>query len=315
MRTGTAEAKWLLGDHLGSTSVVANYAGTLYAGQGYKAWGEQRYSTGITPLPTTFRYTGQRKSASFGLYYYGARWYDPALGRFVQADTVIPEASQGVQAWDRYAGMNNNPVRYIDPHGNSVDCGLGDPYCQGGRLNTQLRALDLALSEKYEHPNFGFGTLTNQERSILDEGGWSAGGFEEFMRGGNVSRADLWHDPLTYLLIVVGTYGTYRAVGALATTLLANGVGGGNTTPQIDPNKLNHIFNNPEHNLGGLEQAFGSQEAAFEAVQNAFSKVANNFPADALKEGIAVTVNGFTIIVKGVIVNGVARIGTFFNPQ
>jgi len=34
---------------------------------------------------------------------------------------VIPLASQGVQAWDRYAGMNNNPVRYNDPSGKCID--------------------------------------------------------------------------------------------------------------------------------------------------------------------------------------------------
>jgi len=33
----------------------------------------------------------------------------------------VPEQSQGVQAWDRYAGMNNNPVRYNDPSGHVVN--------------------------------------------------------------------------------------------------------------------------------------------------------------------------------------------------
>ncbi len=48
------------------------------------------------------------------------RWYDPALGRFVQADTIVPEASQGSQAWDRYAYTNNNPVKYNDPSGHCL---------------------------------------------------------------------------------------------------------------------------------------------------------------------------------------------------
>jgi RHS repeat-associated protein len=55
--------------------------------------------------------------AQFGLMFFNARWLDPALGRFAQTDTLIPEASQGVQAWDRYAFVNNNPVRYNDPTG------------------------------------------------------------------------------------------------------------------------------------------------------------------------------------------------------
>jgi RHS repeat-associated protein len=50
----------------------------------------------------------------FGLMFYNARWYDPALGRFAQADSIVPP---GVQGWDRYAAMNNNPVKYIDPSG------------------------------------------------------------------------------------------------------------------------------------------------------------------------------------------------------
>ena len=63
MRTGEANPLWLMGDHLGSTSVAANYDGTLYTRQGYKAWGEKRFPAGISPLPTTFRYTGALRLA------------------------------------------------------------------------------------------------------------------------------------------------------------------------------------------------------------------------------------------------------------
>jgi len=82
----------------------------------YKPLGELRYVWG--PTMTSLCYTGQRLEGT-GLYDYGGgtRWYDPSLGRFVQADSVTPLASQEVQAWDRYAGMNNNPVRYNDPIG------------------------------------------------------------------------------------------------------------------------------------------------------------------------------------------------------
>ena len=76
-------------------------------------WGETRYGG----VGTEYQYTGQYRLAALGLDCYGARWYDPSLGRFAQADTVVPLASQGVQAWDRYAGMNNNPVKYNDPSG------------------------------------------------------------------------------------------------------------------------------------------------------------------------------------------------------
>jgi RHS repeat-associated protein len=52
----------------------------------------------------------------FGLMFYNARWYDPALGRFAQADSIVPG---GVQGLDRYAYVNNSPVVYVDPSGHS----------------------------------------------------------------------------------------------------------------------------------------------------------------------------------------------------
>ncbi|NUM46806.1 MAG: hypothetical protein HUU38_19040 [Anaerolineales bacterium] len=51
--------------------------------------------------------------------FYVARWYDPVLGRMAQADTIVPGAGNPM-AWDRYAGMMNNPVKYEDPSGHCV---------------------------------------------------------------------------------------------------------------------------------------------------------------------------------------------------
>ena len=70
--------------------------------------------------------TDQTASASFGLMFYNALWYDPYLNRFTQPDSIVPLASQGTQAWDRYAFVNNNPVRYNDPTGHDTECGIGE---------------------------------------------------------------------------------------------------------------------------------------------------------------------------------------------
>ena len=55
--------------------------------------------------------------------FYNARWYDPALGRFVQADTIVPG---GVQGLDRYAYVNNSPMNYADPSGHYGVCVFAD---------------------------------------------------------------------------------------------------------------------------------------------------------------------------------------------
>jgi RHS repeat-associated protein len=215
MRVGANAAVFLMGDHLGSTSIAVNGNGTPVGTQLYYAWGETRAGS----VPTKYQFTGQFNNSELGLYFYGARWYDAALGRFIQADTIVPLASQGVQAFDRYAYGSNNPSRFIDTSGHSVDCGLGDPYCQAGRLNIWLRALDLAEEKREREPSISFAGLSGQEQSILEEAGWSEGTFNDHMSG-RISPADMWHDPLTYLLILVGSVGTYRAAANLARSLI-----------------------------------------------------------------------------------------------
>ena len=60
--------------------------------------------------------TGQREDASIGLYFYNARYYDSSLGRFAQADTIVPQPGNP-QSLNRYSYAANNPLRYGDPSG------------------------------------------------------------------------------------------------------------------------------------------------------------------------------------------------------
>lgn len=59
-------------------------------------YGVARYTAGATP--TTFNFTGQRRDSGSGLLFYNARWYDPVVGRFLQADTIVP-APGNPQSW------------------------------------------------------------------------------------------------------------------------------------------------------------------------------------------------------------------------
>jgi RHS repeat-associated protein len=121
MRTN-GTLNYLLGDHLGSTSLATDATGYNTIETRYKAWGETRYSSGTTP--TKYTYTGQYSNMSdFGLIFYNARWYDPYLNHFTQPDTIVPDPSNS-QGWDRYAYALNNPIRYTDPSGH-VPCKPG----------------------------------------------------------------------------------------------------------------------------------------------------------------------------------------------
>jgi RHS repeat-associated protein len=76
-------------------------------------FGECRNSQGT--LPTDKLFTGQRLDTT-GLYYYGARYYDPQIGRFISPDPTIPDP-KNPQALNRYSYCINNPFKYIDPSG------------------------------------------------------------------------------------------------------------------------------------------------------------------------------------------------------
>lgn len=51
------------------------------------------------------------------------------LNHWTQPDTIVPDP-YNPQDWDRYSYTRNNPVNYIDPSGNTTECGLADgDYC------------------------------------------------------------------------------------------------------------------------------------------------------------------------------------------
>ncbi len=121
-------------DHLGSTSVATDTSGNPISKQTYLAFGAVRTSEGTSP--TDYGFTGQRFDASSALMYYGARYYDPVLGRFTQADPIVP--SPAPQSLNRYAYVTNNPVNFVDPLGYDEEppCQPWDNWCWENRYWT-----------------------------------------------------------------------------------------------------------------------------------------------------------------------------------
>jgi RHS repeat-associated protein len=108
--TGVTGLSWLFGDHLGSTSLAVDMSASRTGEHRYRPYGENRFT--FQSLPTTFDFTGQRVDSYINLLWYSSRWYDPALGRWIQPDSLVSEATQGVQAWGQYGYCQNNPVEW-----------------------------------------------------------------------------------------------------------------------------------------------------------------------------------------------------------
>ena len=131
---------YLHADHLGSTNLVTDHAARITARQRYFPYGEVRWREGT--LPTDFAFTGQRVEAGLGLLDYRARFYAPVLGRFVSADTLVPNPGNP-QDLNRYAYVRNNPLRYADPSGHWLfEETPNDPYFIGPGLYEAQRRQD-----------------------------------------------------------------------------------------------------------------------------------------------------------------------------
>ncbi|GEM_PF-6970920 len=92
--------------------------GNLVQHYGYYPFGSERYENNQQAFSVSNRYTGQILDEDTGLYYYGARYYDPQLGRFIQADPIVPGPDNS-QAFNRYSYCFNNPLQFIDPTGHA----------------------------------------------------------------------------------------------------------------------------------------------------------------------------------------------------
>ena len=119
---GSATIYYYHADHLGSSSVMTDGSGNAVEGLAYFPYGATRTQTGSVDVHHKF--TSQELDDSTGLYFYGARYYDAVLGRFISADTVI-QSLRNPQSLNRYAYALNNPMIYTDPSGHMVDLRAG----------------------------------------------------------------------------------------------------------------------------------------------------------------------------------------------
>lgn len=100
-------------DSLGSVVAITDSTGAVEQTYDYDVFGVIRAATGSSMNHYTF--TGEEGDAS-GLMYLRARYYEPAVGRFLSADPH-PADRADTQSINRYAYVKNNPTNYVDPSG------------------------------------------------------------------------------------------------------------------------------------------------------------------------------------------------------
>ncbi|WP_375757800.1 RHS repeat-associated core domain-containing protein [Corallococcus exercitus] len=120
--TSAEQVRYLLADRLGSPDTVVGAAGEVLERHKYEPFGQRRSDVNLTQDSTAplsgghVGFTGHEFDDELGLVNMRGRIYDPRLGRFLSTDPVVVDMGRS-QAFNAYAYVLNNPMKYTDPTG------------------------------------------------------------------------------------------------------------------------------------------------------------------------------------------------------
>jgi RHS repeat-associated protein len=107
--------RYQMGNHLGSVALEVDEAGLVISYEEYHPYGTSSYravAAGVEVSARRYRYTGKERDEETGLYYHGARYYAPWLGRWTSADPAGLAA--GING---FAYCRGRPIVRHDPDG------------------------------------------------------------------------------------------------------------------------------------------------------------------------------------------------------
>jgi insecticidal toxin complex protein TccC len=172
-------------DHLGSCVMELDQRADMISKEGYYPFGGTAWMAARNEVEVRYkfiRYSGKEMDVS-GLYYYGARYYAPWLQRWVSADPA-----GAVDGLNLYGFVGNNPVSFIDVHGNS-----GEKFDIVNFSNFVTELSDYAATtqdkmQKISKKQYGTELLANVvAESLIGVAGFFAGYFGSAFAGSTLT--------------------------------------------------------------------------------------------------------------------------------
>jgi RHS repeat-associated protein len=114
--------RYQFGNHLGSASLELDDQARIISHEEYTPYGSTSYQAvrKQTETPKRYRYTGKERDEESGLYYYGARYYAPWLGRWTSYDPSVVGGEEGARYDQGYVYVENRPIIASDPDGRII---------------------------------------------------------------------------------------------------------------------------------------------------------------------------------------------------
>ncbi|MDV6297232.1 SpvB/TcaC N-terminal domain-containing protein [Rhodococcus aetherivorans] len=133
--------RYQFGNHLGSVCLELDEKAQIISYEEYAPYGSSTYQAVRSQMetPKRYRYTGKERDEETGMYYHGARYLAPWLGRWASCDPA--NLGDGLNL---YQYVNLNPIRYVDPTGmQHFEQGTADDPvvagCAGGECYLNIR--------------------------------------------------------------------------------------------------------------------------------------------------------------------------------
>jgi RHS repeat-associated protein len=216
--------------------------------------------------------------------YMHARYYNSNLGRSLSVDPVgnIKKALKEPQRWNRFAYVQDNPLRLVDPD---------------GKESAEF-ALDRDVRDLMAH------RITEQQY-------WSR--INARAAGAGIGAA-FWS------AVFLGSESAIPAIGDAVSSLFGRFVSGpaAGIAARIlgDPNRLDHIFGNEGHNLAELTERLGGESKVVGAVAERLGQIgAANLQTNSIGIFSAyISVGGEVVEVTGRVINGVIYVSNFWVP-
>ncbi|MBU1218204.1 hypothetical protein KKF97_00200, partial [Myxococcota bacterium] len=136
--------RWMHPDHLGTASLISNDAGDAESITIYLPYGAVLEEKSETGFRDPYGFTGKELEVDLGIMYFGARWYNPQLGRWLSPDPLylVTTAKNAEKDQNIYHYAGNNPWKFVDPDGtkNELTEGLGKIVTRGDAEGTRTNA-------------------------------------------------------------------------------------------------------------------------------------------------------------------------------